>query len=219
MKTVSILAIAGIAAAASAQHAQWYNGDPDLVNGLSAEFNTSPVTDAYVFDDFDWNGGTIFDIGGNFLSSTNITGYAYEIRSGMSNGFGGTLHASGDTDGAYTKTPNGFDAFGFTGYHLVADVPDSNLSPGKYFLALSEKGDGTGRAFVATTSGAGSNGTPGGNNDNSFFYSTYFGVSYGPARDQFGTNSADFSYGINHVPAPASAALLGLGALVARRRR
>ena len=218
MKTVSILAIAGIAAAASAQ---WYNGDPNRLNGLAAEVDTSlgAGQSAFVFDDFNHGGGVISELSGNFYSSTNITGYVYEIRSGISNGFGGSLLASGDSDGAYSKTPNGWDDFGFTGYALCVDIPDLNFGPGTYYMALSEKGDGTGRAFVATTSGAGAIGTPAGNNDNSWFYSTYFGVNYGPARDQLGLNSADFSYGTVCIPSPASAALLGLGALVARRRR
>jgi hypothetical protein len=216
MKTVSILAIAGLATAASAQ---WYNGDANRVNGLSAESNTG-LGDTFTFDDFDHGGGTITDIYGNFYSSTGITGYIYEIRSGVSNGFGGTLHASGNanTDGPYSKVPNGWNDFGFTGYTISADINDVNLPAGTYFLALSEVGNGGGRAFVQTTSGANSVGTPGGNNDNSFFNSSFFGINYGPARDQLGTNPTDFSYGVN-VPAPASVALLGLGALVARRRR
>jgi len=212
MKTVSILAIAGLATAASAQ---WYGGDANRVNGLSAESNTG-LGDTFTFDDFNHGGGTITDIFGNFYSSTTITGYIYEIRSGVSNGFGGTLHASGNTDGAFSKVPNGWNDFGFTGYTISADIPDVNLAAGTYFLALSEVGNGGGRAFVQTTSGANGVGTPL-NNDNSFFNSSFFGINFGPAHDQLG-GSADFSYGVN-VPAPASVALLGLGALVARRRR
>jgi hypothetical protein len=214
MKTASIIALAGLATVASGQ---WYNGDPDLVNGLAAEFNTS-VTDAYVFDDFNHGGGVVDVIYGNYFWASSITGYTYEIRSGMSNGFGGTLHASGNTDGAYSMVPNGFDNFGFLGYTLTADIPNVALGAGTYHMALSPIGNGTGRGFVQTTSGANSVGTPGGNNDNSFFYSVYFGSNYGRAGDQLGINPADFSYGVV-VPAPASAALLGLGALVARRRR
>ncbi len=208
MKTVSILAIAGIAAAASAQ---WYNGDPDLTNGLAAEFNTV-VSDAYVFEDFNHGGGTITDIYGNFFWSSSITGYMYEIRSGMSNGFGGTLHASGNTDGAYSMVPNGFDAFGFTGYTLSADIADLSLGAGTYMVALSPIGNFTGRGFVQTTSGANGVGSPN-DNDLNWFHSGYFGATYAESYQ-----GADFSYGVN-VPAPASVALLGLGALVARRRR
>ncbi len=207
---VAILAIAGIAAAASAQ---WYNGDPDLVNGLAAEFNTL-VTDAYVFEDFNHTGGVIGELYGNYFWSSNIRGYTYEIRSGVSNGFGGTLVASGNTDGAYSMTPNGFDAFGFTGYGLCADIPDLILVAGTYMLGLSPIGDGTGRGFVQSTSGAGGIGSPN-DNDLNWFHSGYFGANY--SQNYLVGN--DYSYGTVCVPAPASAVLLGLGALVARRRR
>jgi len=213
MKTAVLFVVAGFASAASAQ---FYGGDPDLVNGLAAEFNTA-VGDAYVFDDFNHGGGAITDIYGNFFSSTTITGYMYEIRSGISNGFGGTLHASGNTDGAYSKTLNGFNAFGFLGYTIAADIPDVNLAAGTYHIALSEKGNGAGRAFVQTTSGANGVGSPIGNG-NAYFHSGSFGVTYGRVSDQLGFD-ADFSYGVNVIPAPASLALLGLGGLVARRRR
>lgn len=212
MKTVTLLVAAGLATAASAQ---FYGGDPDLVNGLAAEFNTD-VVDAYVFDDFDHGGGTITDIYGNFFSSTSVQGYMYEIRSGMSNGFGGNLMASGNTDGAFSMVANGFDAFGFTGYTLSADIADVNLAAGTYHLALSVIGNGGGRAFVQTTSGANSVGSPI-SNGNAYFFSNQFGTNYGNVSDQLGFD-ADFSYGVN-IPAPASAALLGLGGLVATRRR
>lgn len=209
MKTASIIALAGLATAASAQ---WYNGDPDLVNGLAAEFNTD-IDDAYVFENFQHAGGVIDTIYGNFFWSSNITGYMYEIRSGVSNGFGGTLLASGTTDGAYSMVTNGFDNFGFLGYTLTADIPNINLGAGEYMMALSPVGDGAGRGFVQTTSGANGVGTPSVDNRN-WFHSAYFGTTY--AEDYQGYPG--YSYGYT-VPAPASAALLGLGALVARRRR
>jgi hypothetical protein len=209
MKTASIIALAGLATVASGQ---WYNGDPDLVNGLAAEFNTT-VSDAYVFENFNHGGGAVDVLYGNFFWSSSITGYSYEIRSGMSNGFGGTLHQSGTTDGAYSMVPNGFDNFGFLGYTLTADIPDINLGAGEYMMAISPIGNGTGRGFVQTTSGANSIGSPI-NDYRNWFQSAYFGATY--IENYQGMPG--FSYGVV-VPAPASAALLGLGALVARRRR
>ena len=208
MKTVTLLVAAGLATAASAQ---WYNGDADRTNGLAAEFNTD-VGDAYVFEDFDFAGGTITDIFGNYYISTTVTGYMYEIRSGMSNGFGGNLLASGNTDGAFSVSPNGWDDFGFTGYTLAADIDDLTLAAGTYMVALSPIGNGSGRAFVQTTSGANGYGTPNDNNLNWFFSNT-FGANY---IENY--QGADFSYGVN-IPAPASVALLGLGGLAATRRR
>ena len=198
----------------SAASGQWYNGDPDLSGGTSAEFNTL-VTDSYMFEDFDHPGGPITAIYANYLFNAVLTGYKYEIRSGMSNGFGGTLHRSGDTDGPYSLQYNdgaGWDGFGFLSYHLFADIPDLDLAPGVYMVALSPIGDGTGRAFVQTTSGENGVGSPN-DNDLNWLHSGYFGLEY-----QENYSGEDFSYGVE-IPAPASAALLGLGALVARRRR
>ncbi|VAX41997.1 hypothetical protein MNBD_PLANCTO03-2448 [hydrothermal vent metagenome] len=83
-------------------------------------------------------------------------------------------------------------------------------------MALSVIGNGGGRAFVQTTSGANSVGSPI-SNGNAYFFSNQFGTNYGNVSDQLGFD-ADFSYGVN-IPAPASVALLGLGGLVATRRR
>ncbi len=214
MKALSILAVAGIAAAAVAQP-DWYNGDPDGVNAISAEFNTD-IGDSFLFEDFDHNGGTIEGLFGNFLISTNVTGYMWEIRSGVSNGSGGTLHAAGDTDGDWSLTRSGWDSFGMISYNFCADIPDLTLPAGTYMMALSPIGDGQGRSFLQTTSGAGGIGSPN-DNDLNWFHSDFSGVTY--AENVMPGN--DFSYGINGVciPAPASVALLGLGGLSAVRRR
>ena len=190
---------------------QWYNGDADLENGLSAEFNTS-VSDAYVFEDFDHAGGTITDIWGNYFIDGGVHGYKYEIRSGVSNGFGGTLHASGSTDGAYTVTANGWDGFGFSGFTVAADIVDINLSAGTYMIALSVGGNGSGRAFVQSTDGANGVGNPNDNNIN-WFRSNYFDADYIESYQ-----GVDYSYGVS-VPAPDSVAVLGLGVFAARHRR
>ncbi len=214
MKTVTFLAIAGLATAASAQ---WYNGDPDLVNGLAAEFNTT-VVDAFIFEDFDHAGGNITDIWGNFFWSSNITGFEWEIRSGMSANNGGTLEASGSSNSGFTMIDNpgtDWDAFGFVSYQLSVDTTGLNLGAGTYFLALSPVGDGTGRGFVQTTSHANGYGSP--LDGGGFFYSNQFGANYEPIVNTFGVDYAA-SYGVN-IPAPASVALLGLGGLVATRRR
>lgn len=212
MKVWTCLIVSGVASVASAQ---WYNGDPDLNGGTSAEFNTL-VSDSYMFEDFDHAGGIITDLFGNYYMDFSPVGFMYEIRSGMSNGFGGTLHASGETDGVYSLKYNegkDWDAFGFLSYRLSADIVDVIFAAGTYMVALSPIGEGIGRAFIQTTSGENGVGSSI-DNDLNWFHSDHFGYNY----QERVADGEDYSYGVN-VPAPASVALLGFGSLVGSRRR
>jgi hypothetical protein len=217
MNTAICIVLAGLASGATAQ--RWYNGDPDNVNGLSAEFNTT-VSDAFVFDNFNHYSGIVSAAWGNFYISTDVQGCMYQLRSGVSNGFGGTLHAGGEVDDGWEMRRNGFNNYGFLGYTIAVHFPEIRLPTGEYWLALSPIGDGTGRVFAQTTSGDNAEGTPF-NDDNSFFYSVYFGSNYGRAGDQLGINPCDFSYGVGwwYPPAPPSLALLAFAGLASRRRR
>jgi len=215
MKTrlaLTVLVAAGMASVASAQ---FYGGDFDGENGLSDEFNTA-VGDAFVFENFNWGGGTITGIYANYLSDLSSTnGYNFEIRSGVSAGNGGTLEASGTGTGTWAT--NGMDGFGFTGRRLDSDAMSVNLPAGMYWVALAPIGFGSGRAFVDTTSGLNSVGSPI-NDDNNYFTSNTFGFNFEPVVNVLGSG-ADFSYGVNGVPAPGALALLGLGGLASIRRR
>jgi len=225
MKTrlaLTVLVAAGMASVASAQMQPtvFYGGNFDGENGLSDEFNTA-VGDAFVFENFNWDGnGTISEIYANYLSDLgpgDISGYNYEIRSGVSANNGGTLEASGTGTGTWTA--NGMDGFGFTGQTLTSDLMlNISLPAGMYWVALAPIGPGFGRAFVDTTSGAGSIGSPI-NDDNNYFTSNTFGFSFEPVVNVLGSG-VDFSYGITQkVPAPGALALLGLGGLASIRRR
>ena len=80
-----------------------------------------------------------------------------------------------------------------------------------------------GRSYNSTTNGANCVGTPCGNDDNSFFNSTYFGTFFDHASNQVGF-SADFSIGVIgiEIPEPATVALLTCGVgtlLIASHRR
>ena len=214
MKTVVPLVVAGMSSAALAQ---WYNGEPDLVDALPCEVNTE-VAAALIFEEFDHPHGeeSIDYIWGNFLMDFEAVGFVYEIRSGMSSGFGGTLLASGDTDGVYGQSRNHFDGSGYLGYWFAADIPDVPLGAGRYWLAFAPKGEGSGRALVQTTSHADGYGSP--LDGGGLFHSSHFGANYEPVADRFGADYAA-SFGVSVTPAPGVLPLLGVWGLVARRRR
>ena len=188
-KIAVVLAIACLTSAASAQ---FYGGDFNGVNGLSSEKNTI-VSDAYVFDNFNWGGGPVATVFGRFLSDVDpISGGEWEIRSGISEGNGGTLVLSGTTVISWTITGPG--GFGFPERTLVMDGGNANLPAGSYWVGVRPIGNGSGRAFVETTSGT--NGIGGPLNDgNSFFHSSFFGTNYTKTENILGAK-ADFSYGV-----------------------
>ena len=221
--TIALVALAGTAFAQLGPEpgSEFYGGDPSAVNGFSDEYNTN-VTDSYFFDDFKHNGGNITALYGDWISDFDgslVTGYQYEIRSGMSANDGGTLVASGDTGGAWSYDPTGFGYFSRTAYRLYADIADITLPAGTYHMALRPKGSGSGfgQAFVLAAGGAQAVGDPIGNG-NGYFHSGYFGYNYEPADNVFGAGPWDGVYGVV-VPAPSALALIGLGGLVAVRRR
>lgn len=206
---VAVGAAPGLSSRAAAQ---WYNGDPDNLNGLPAEFNTE-VSDAFVFENFNHGGGFVTMLFGNFYISTDVRGCMYELRSGVSNGFGGTLLAGGDVGGRWWMHRNGFDGHGYRGYEILVGIPHIRLAAGEYMMAISPIGDGTGRAFVQTTSGENSFGTPV-NDHRNWYRSGYFGTHY--AEDYLMVPG--FSYGVG-FPAPPSVAVLVLAGVGVRRRR
>jgi hypothetical protein len=207
---------------ASVIRTSWYNGDFNGVNGLANEQNTT-VSQASVYDDFivsgpGWNVASVFS---DNLANTVFTGASWEIRSGVSEGNGGTLVASGIVGlSNLIVTPTGRSGFGFTEYMVQVTGLNLYLAPGMYWLNVTPTGNGTGRSFDSTTSGANCVGTPCGNDQNAFFNSTFFGT-YFTSTANVG-QPGDFSMGVIYlVPEPAMVALLtlGLGALLITLRR
>jgi len=203
----------------------WFNGDPNLVNGLSNELNSE--ISGKVYDDFNVTSAvTVTELFPNNFMSFSTSLAAWEIRSNVSVGNGGTLIAGGTS--AATQTPNGFNAFGLTGYRINVSGLSITLSPGTYWLAVTPIDTLDGRSFVQTTSGANALGTPPGNNQNAFFDSVYFGANFSPTSSDPQNQPYDYSMGVNAsmtaVPEPSSIAIFGIGAYVAgigavRRRR
>jgi MYXO-CTERM domain-containing protein len=241
-RSVALAALCATAGAALARDARadWNGGDPaaSSVASLAAFHWTtnapSPGYRAYAFDNFVWTntgGGMVGTIGGYYttFNGTPITGVsaaAWEIRSGMSPGNGGTLVASGV--GVPAVSPTGFIA-GQPGNPTLSpvlrvelDVADFALAPGNYWVALSIGDAGVGSSgFVVETLGANSIGT--GINDGQALYFQGDGVNM-PPWDYVDVTTTwgapmDMAYFVTEVPAPGPVALLGFGGLIAARRR
>jgi hypothetical protein len=220
--TAALVLLNATAPAQAPPGSLWYNGDFNGVNGLANERNTI-IQQASVYDDFNvanpvgWNVTAVFS---DNLVTTVITGADWEIRTGVSSGNAGTLIASGTTNSPVV-TPTGRSGFGFTEY--MVEVTGLNVflpmlpSGQHYWLNVTPVGNGTGRSFNSTTSGANCVGSPCGNDQNAFFNSAYMGIHFQPMSD-------DFSNGVigTVVPEPATVALVTCGVgglLIALRRR
>jgi hypothetical protein len=202
----------------------WYNGDFNGVNGLANERNTL-VAQAGVYDDFIIPAGQMWHITSVFsdnLANTVIGAADWEIRTGVSEGNGGTLLGSGQNAAAAVSL-TGRSGFNYLEYMVQVNGLNLTLGPGTYWLNVTAVGNGTGRSFNSTTSGANCMGTPCGNNQNAFFNSTTFGANFTSTANE--GQPYDFSNGVigTIVPEPTTAALLacGVGALLiaVRRRR
>jgi Dockerin type I domain len=178
----------------------WYNGDFNGVNGLANERDTI-VTQAAVYDDFNVPGGQMWNVTGVFsrnLENTVVTAADWEIRTGVSEGNAGTLVASGTTNSpGVTEVSCGF---GFCEYRVDIAGLNVTLVPGHYWLNVTPVGNGTGRSFNSTTSGANCVGTPCGNNQNAFFNSTYFGTYFTSTANE--GQPTDFSNGVIGIALP-----------------
>jgi hypothetical protein len=190
----------------------WYNGDFNFVTGWANEENTN-VSDAYIYDDFAVSAGEVWNIdsiwSNNLMNFTGVTQATWSIRTGVSEGNGGTVIASGTR--AATQTATGKSGFGLNEYKIGVSGLNINLDPGTYWLSVAPVGFGFGRSFNDTTSGLNAVGIPAGNNGNSFQKSSFFGAN-------FQARNTDFSMGVGGsakpIPEPASVlGLLAIGAL------
>jgi hypothetical protein len=201
----------------------WFNGGFDNENGLASERNTD-VSDARTYDNFSLPSGynQVTGLLGQFYLTPNLVNAPvyWEIRQGAAPNTGGALIASGTQGGAtYTFIGSGF---GFTIYEIRMKLNNPvNLAPNTvYWMTMAPVGNGSGRAFVCTTNGAGAIGAPIGGDDG-LFDSTYFNASWVSASVYVGTGQANFAYGVQAIPEPASMLALGAGlaGLLGLRRR
>ena len=208
-------------AACPVQNCLFYGGDLDLndpnQNGLANENDAivggSPYG-AATYQNFTndqlWNVTTLFT--NNLSTNTPSSGY-WEIRSGVSEGNGGTLIASGR--GAVTNTPTGRSDFGYTEYTNDVSTGGVNLNPGTYWFAVVPICTTcAGRTFNSNANTR-LNGVGNETSNQQFFNSSFFGANFTNANNEgvFGV----FSSGVDgsSIPEPSSLIMLGSGLLAA----
>lgn len=192
----------------------WYGGDPTYQQGLASE-NGGMFNGAMVYDDFNVSGKgwSIHTLLGNFYLNNNVSDIYFEVRSGVTEGDGGTLVKSGTID--VTQAYIGSDG-GYKLYTLAGNTPSFALSPGKYWLGIapiSKQNNSTDFAYTAETNGTGGFGKPL-QNGNSFFTWANGGYYFNSTAGLVGAVNADFSYGVMAnpvVPEPGSMLVLGMG--------
>ena len=220
---VTALLVLGATLSAQAQ-VLWYNGDYDMQGGLIGTENSATGNDSgFVYDDFNvttpmgWDVKLLF---GNFLYSTPatpafpvdaVTTSAYwEIRSGVSDGNGGTVVFSGLSP--ITVNQIGTDR-GYAIEQVSIDGLDLSLDAGTYWLGIQPvASDGFG--YLGTANGTNAVGTPAGDDSNAFYSDSSGTYYFTSATVADADNGSDFSLGIKGiavVPEPSTWALLFAG--------
>ena len=220
MKKVALLSLfvlflGTFAVAQCGSNCLFYGGDHDpnnpnangLANETDAIVSGSPYG-AATYQNFTLSSSaTATGLFSNNLSGLNpATGY-WEIRTGVSEGNGGTLVASGT--GAVTQTPTGRSDFGFLEYRDEVDGLNLSLNGGtQYWMAVVPNDpNNPNRSFNSNTFGLNAVGSQ--QSDNQFFNSAFFGANFTNADTQ-GVFST-FSQGVIGTPEPSSLIMLGSG--------
>ncbi len=203
----------------------YYAGDLDLndpnQNGLANENDAivggSPYG-AATYSNFNLGSGTtITGLATNNLSGLNPATAYWEIRSGVSEGNGGTLIASGT--GATSNQATGRSDFGFTEYTNFVGGLSVSLGAGQYWMAVvPQDPSNANRSFNSDTDGLNASGATSTANLQ-YFNSAFFGANFTNAN-----NEGTFEYFSQaaYTPEPSSLIMLGSGLVavagVVRRR-
>jgi hypothetical protein len=199
LKNLGGLLIVWAVSCAPTAHAAtlWYNGDLDNRDAFTNQTATvSTGVDSLVYDDFIVPAGQKWtitsawsnDVKNPFFTIANPTSVAWQIRSGMSAGNGGTVVASGTATGSSNigvvtnGTSTVFAPFSATQYTITAKNLSVVLNPGTYYLSVAPVTTGAtdGAWNISSTSGLNAIGTPPGNDNNSYDNSVAYGNNYTP---------------------------------------
>jgi hypothetical protein len=203
----------------------FYGGDLDLndpnQNGLANENDAIVGGNPYgaaTYQNFNWGGGTVGGLATNNLSGLNPTTAYWEIRSGVSEGNGGTLIASGT--GATSNQATGRSDFGFNEFTNFVST-NVSLGAGQYWMAVVPNDPANAnRSFNSNTDGLNSMGSQ--TSGQQFWNSpNFFGVNFTNANNEGVFNTfSQAAYAT--VPEPSSMIMLGSGLVgvagVIRRR-
>lgn len=223
MKKFCLMGLLALSISAQAQTV-FFGGDFDDRNALSSQVHTTEPNsnnDIRVYDDFTLSGDTLITgVFGNFLDATTNHGTKlyWEIRSGVSEGNGGTVvHPPTLNDRTVTFVRT--SPFPNSEYHYESNVTPFVLGAGTYFLTVAVY-EGNARTWLCTASGANGVGGPLANG-NSFVDSPQSSWNFRPAKLNVNLPTVDFSMGLRGmaVPEPTTIGMLGLGTVLMIRKR
>lgn len=187
--------------------------DYGLANENDATVGGNPYG-AATYQNFVTNGVTVAGLFTNNLSSITPTSGYWEIRSGVSEGNGGTLIASGTETGAnFLNTATGRNGYGYDEYTDAVRLSNPvTLAAGTYWFAtvpICTTCDG--RSFNSTTEGLNSVGTQ--ITDQQYFNSQYFGANFTNSLNEDSRDGIFSSGVLANVPEPGSLLLFGTSIL------
>lgn len=189
----------------------WYGGDPNYVGSVLSE-SGGYAGNAMAYDDFKvtGKGWDVHTILGNFQMNFNASQAYYEVRSGVSEGNGGTLVSSGIFNVTQTYMCN---YAGSNVYTVAGNVAAFDLAPGTYWLGLAPVGSSSNDiAWATETSGSGAYGKLIGDGQTYLNWSNG-SYDFSSLRTVTGSNKVDLSYGVIANPAvvPEPSAMLAMG--------